>query len=66
MKQLKLESQTILEHRIKPITPANEYAFKKLYADMYAIGMIPKELYLKVQLKNYCKIKSYEVVDNHR
>ena len=51
----------IRNYRLREITPANEYAFKKLYADMYAIGMIPKELYLKVQQKNYCKIKQIEI-----
>ena len=48
----------LTQHRLKPITPANEFAFKKLYADMYAIGMIPKELHLKVQLKNYVDLNN--------
>lgn len=61
MRQLNLVPQTIIDHRSKPITPANETAFKKLYADMYDIGMIPKELYLTVQRKNYCKIKQIEI-----
>ena len=37
------------------ITKKNEKNFKKLYADMYELDMIPKDLYLKVQTTNYVR-----------
>lgn len=45
----------IREHRLKKITPKNEFLMKKCYADLFEKGIIPKELYLKVQRTNYVR-----------
>jgi hypothetical protein len=36
------------------ITESNQAAMKLCYASLYAIGAIPKELYIKSQITDYC------------
>ena len=47
--------KTPREYRLKKITPKNEYLMKKCFADLYASGIIPSELFIKSQKTDYIK-----------
>ena len=45
----------ITKLRSKKVTPKNEFIFKQQIAIWYGKGLVPKDLYLKVQQTDYSK-----------
>lgn len=45
----------VTDYRVRKVTPKNEFIFKQEAAKWFQNKIIPKELYVKIQLTDYVK-----------